>query len=135
MRLHFTGPAWEDYLHWQATDPNRLRRLNELIRDCMRQPFRGLGKPEPLKGDLAGWWSRRIDDEHRLVYRVAGSGEESLNLLGGVSSVPSVAVAGGAGGAVSATAVAPPPIYAFGSEATADQSLYVALGADEEASQ
>ena len=66
---------------------------------------------------------------------VAGSGEESLNLLGGVSSAPSVAVAGGAGGAVSATAVAPPPMYAFGSEATADQSLYVALGADEEASQ
>jgi toxin YoeB len=76
VRLHVTSHAWEDYLHWQASDPARLRRLNELIRDCMRQPFRGLGKPEPLKGDLAGWWSRRIDDEHRLVYRVAGSGEE-----------------------------------------------------------
>lgn len=66
--------AWEDYQHWQQTDAKLLARLNGLIRDSMRQPFRGTGKPEPLKGDLSGWWSRRLTSEHRLVYRVSGSG-------------------------------------------------------------
>ncbi len=72
MRLVFADRAWEDYLHWQATDPNVLERLNGLIRECQRTPFTGTGRPEPLKGDLAGWWSRRITLQDRLVYRVSG---------------------------------------------------------------
>lgn len=71
MNLTFTERGWAHYLHWQATDKAALRRLNGLIRKCLRQPFEGTGKPEPLRGDLAGFWSRRIDREHRLVYRVA----------------------------------------------------------------
>ena len=71
MKLVFSGTAWEDYLHWQATDKKLLQRINALIKECQRSPFQGIGKPEPLRGNLAGWWSRRIDHEHRLVYRVA----------------------------------------------------------------
>jgi toxin YoeB len=71
----FAARAWEDYLHWQAADPNTLERLNGLIKECMRSPFKGTGKPEPLRGDLQGWWSRRITLEDRLVYRIAGGGE------------------------------------------------------------
>lgn len=70
MNCVFTANAWADYQPWAETDPARLKRVNALIRDAARSPFQGLGKPEPLKGDLAGWWSRRIDEEHRLVYRV-----------------------------------------------------------------
>ena len=73
MRLVFADQAWEDYLHWQASDENTLQRVNDLIRECQRTPFKGMGKPEPLKGDLKGWWSRRITLEDRLVYRVSGS--------------------------------------------------------------
>lgn len=62
--------GWEDYLYWQQQDRKTLKRINELIRDTMRTPFSGIGKPEPLKGNLSGWWSRRITQEHRLVYRV-----------------------------------------------------------------
>lgn len=76
MRLVFAQQAWEDYLHWQRSDPNTLERLNLLIRECQRDPFKGTGKPEPLRGDLKGWWSRRITLEDRLVYRVAGSGPD-----------------------------------------------------------
>lgn len=72
MKLLWTSQAWEDYLFWQAGDADMLARINELLRDIRRQPFTGLGKPEPLKGSLAGWWSRRIDREHRIVYRVSG---------------------------------------------------------------
>lgn len=72
MKLLFTAHAWEEYLHWQKTDPKMLEKLNELIRDTKRNPFTGLGKPEPLKGDLTGFWSRRILAEHRLVYRITG---------------------------------------------------------------
>ncbi|MFE6748929.1 Txe/YoeB family addiction module toxin [Kitasatospora purpeofusca] len=68
MKLAFTPEGWDDYLYWQVADKKALRKLNELIKDTIRDPFRGLGKPEPLKGDLAGLWSRRISDEHRLVY-------------------------------------------------------------------
>ena len=75
MKLVFAVRAWEDYLHWQAADPNTLERLNGLIKECMRSPFKGTGKPEPLRGDLQGWWSRRITLEDRLVYRIAGRGE------------------------------------------------------------
>ena len=70
MRLTFQAHGWEDYLHWQETDRKMLRKLNGLIRECLRTPFTGTGKPEPLKGEFAGWWSRRIDQEHRLVYRI-----------------------------------------------------------------
>ncbi len=69
MQLVFMSPAWEDYLYWQKTDKKTLKRLNELIRQCQRAPYEGIGKPEPLRGNLSGWWSRRIDHEHRLVYR------------------------------------------------------------------
>ena len=75
MKQVFAARAWEDYLHWQTADPNTLERLNGLIKECMRSPFKGTGKPEPLRGDLQGWWSRRITLEDRLVYRIAGGGE------------------------------------------------------------
>lgn len=70
MNVSFTPNAWEDYLYWQKTDKRISRRINELIKDIMRSPFDGIGKPEGLKYDLAGKWSRRISDEHRLVYQV-----------------------------------------------------------------
>lgn len=70
LRLQFDDYAWEDYLFWQKTDKRILKRINELIKSARRTPFEGLGKPEALKGDLAGFWSRRIDREHRLVYTV-----------------------------------------------------------------
>lgn len=70
MRLSWDKDAWEDYLYWQQVDKQILRRINELIRECLRTPFEGKGKPEPLKGNLSGLWSRRITDEHRLVYEV-----------------------------------------------------------------
>lgn len=72
MKIVFDESAWDDYLHWQVADKKMLLRLNGLIRECMRTPFTGTGKPEPLKGRLSGWWSRRLDQEHRLVYRVDG---------------------------------------------------------------
>jgi len=75
MRLVFAPQAWEDYLHWQAEDRKVLERINALLKESMRDPFRGTGKPEPLSGNLSGWWSRRITGEHRLVYRVSGKGE------------------------------------------------------------
>jgi toxin YoeB len=75
VKLVCSEDAWEDYLHWQESDPAILERLNSLIRECRRTPFKGIGKPEPLKGDFAGWWSRRITLEDRLIYRVSGSGE------------------------------------------------------------
>ena len=74
MRLVFAQQAWDDYLHWQAHDRNVLERINALIKECQRDPFRGTGKPEPLRGDLKGWWSRRITLDDRLVYRVKGAG-------------------------------------------------------------
>ncbi len=67
--IHFTPEAWDHYLYWQENDKTILKKINLLIKDCVRDPFRGLGKPEPLKGNLSGYWSRRIDDEHRLVYK------------------------------------------------------------------
>jgi toxin YoeB len=68
MRLVWTKTAWKDYLYWQTNDKKKLKRINELIKATMREPFEGLGKPEALKHDLQGYWSRRIDSEHRLVY-------------------------------------------------------------------
>ncbi|MCL4476841.1 MAG: Txe/YoeB family addiction module toxin [Nitrospirae bacterium] len=71
MRLIFSEHAWEDYLYWQDTNRQMLKRINLLIREIMRDPFTGTGKPEPLKHGLSGYWSRRINDEHRIVYRPA----------------------------------------------------------------
>lgn len=71
MVLTFTENAWEDYLYWQKVDKKMVKKINSLIKDITRTPFSGIGKPEPLKYDLAGYWSRRIDQEHRLVYQVA----------------------------------------------------------------
>ena len=70
MNVSFTENAWEDYLYWQKADKRVIRRINELLKDIRRNLFEGLGKPEPLKYDLAGKWSRRITDEHRLVYQI-----------------------------------------------------------------
>ena len=72
-RIIFSKNAWEDYIYWQSEDRKILRKINILIRDIQSTPFEGKGKPEPLKYDLAGLWSRRIDREHRLVYRVEKS--------------------------------------------------------------
>jgi toxin YoeB len=68
VKLCFTKEGWEDYLFWQVADKKRLKKINKLLKDIQRSPFDGLGKPEPLKENLAGLWSRRIDQEHRLVY-------------------------------------------------------------------
>ena len=76
MNLGFTPQGWADYLYWQERDRDLLGRINQLIRDTSRSPFSGIGKPEPLSGELKGWWSRRITQEHRLVYRVYGSGNQ-----------------------------------------------------------
>lgn len=70
MRLIFSAEAWEDYLYWQHHDRKILKRINLLIKEIWRDPFQGIGKPEPLRHALAGYWSRRIDDEHRIVYRI-----------------------------------------------------------------
>jgi toxin YoeB len=73
MQTAFTDHAWEDYLYWQNNDTNALQKINDLIREIKRDPFKGSGKPEPLKGNLAGYWSRRITGEHRIVYRISGT--------------------------------------------------------------
>jgi toxin YoeB len=75
LKLVWSRDAWEDYLYWQANDADVLRKINSLIKECVRTPFVGSGKPEPLKGELRGFWSRRITREHRLVYREEGEGE------------------------------------------------------------
>ena len=68
--IRFTPAAWVDYTYWQGQDKKTLKRINILIEAASREPFQGLGKPEPLKGNLSGYWSRRVSDAHRLVYRV-----------------------------------------------------------------
>lgn len=70
MKIVFLSPAWEDYLYWQQADKNILKKINSLIKEIQRTPFEGSGKPEPLRHTLTGWWSRRLNLEHRLVYRV-----------------------------------------------------------------
>ena len=72
MKLIFAENAWEDYLYWQKTDKKMVRRVNTLIKETSRDPVAGIGKPEPLKHALAGYWSRRIDDTHRMVYKIEG---------------------------------------------------------------
>ena len=73
MKIQFSENAWEDYLYWQKTEKAIVKRINGLIHDIQRSPFDGIGKPEPLKHALSGFWSRRINDEHRLVYSVEGN--------------------------------------------------------------
>jgi toxin YoeB len=70
VKLIFAENAWDDYLYWQKTDKTILKRINALIKDITREPFEGIGKPEPLKHALSGYWSRRINDEHRIVYKI-----------------------------------------------------------------
>jgi toxin YoeB len=72
VRLIFSEQAWEDYLYWQKTNKKTLRRVNTLIKEIERSPFEGMGKPEPLKHALSGYWSRRINEEHRIVYKASG---------------------------------------------------------------
>ena len=72
MRLIFADAAWDDYLYWQQQDRRMVERINKLIKEAQREPFAGIGKPEPLKHALAGYWSRRITDEHRMVYKIDG---------------------------------------------------------------
>jgi toxin YoeB len=67
--IRFSSPAWEHYQYWMVQDKAMLRRINALVTECLRDPYNGIGKPEPLKHEFSGWWSRRIDQEHRLVYR------------------------------------------------------------------
>lgn len=76
LRVEFTPTGWEDYCHWVEVDAQMVVRIHELIKDIGGDPFKGLGKPEPLRHDLAGFWSRRITGEHRLVYAVAGDRKE-----------------------------------------------------------
>ena len=71
MKYIFVDETWEDYLYWQATDKKMLRRINDLLKDISRSPFSGIGKPEPLKFKYKGYWSRRINDEHRLIYKIS----------------------------------------------------------------
>jgi toxin YoeB len=72
MTLTFSSTAWDNYLYWQSTDKKILKRINLLVKDIRRSPYNGIGKPEPLKHGLSGYWSRRINDEHRIVYKVQG---------------------------------------------------------------
>ena len=78
----FTEDAWEDYLYWQTRDKKILKRINQLLQDIERNGYNGIGKPEPLRGDLSGFWSRRIDDEHRIVYRVTEDRVEIIQCRG-----------------------------------------------------
>jgi toxin YoeB len=73
MQTAFTDHAWDDYVYWQNNDIDTLQEINGIIREIKRDPFKGTGKPEALKGNLAGYWSRRITAEHRLVYRISGT--------------------------------------------------------------
>lgn len=74
MKLTFSSRAWEEYLYWQKADKAMVKRINALIKDSSRNPFEGIGKPEPLKHGLSGYWSRRINDEHRFVYKTTDDG-------------------------------------------------------------
>lgn len=71
MKLIFSEQAWDDYLYWQKIDKKLLERINAVIKDISRSPFEGIGKPEPLKNALSGYWSRRLNDEHRIVYKIS----------------------------------------------------------------
>jgi toxin YoeB len=82
VKVVWDREVWADYVAWQAQDTKVVARINALIAECQRHPFSGTGKPEPLKRNLSGWWSRRITSEHRLVYRVSGTGDaQALEIL------------------------------------------------------
>jgi toxin YoeB len=81
LRVHFTDHGWDEYIYWSRTDPEIHSRLNDLIDNARRTPLQGIGKPEPLKGDLAGFWSRRITREHRLVSAVEGKGDSQCIIV------------------------------------------------------
>ena len=82
MIVAFTDYGWEDYLYWQDCDSEILDKINDLIKEIKRDPFKGKGKPEPLRGNLKGYWSRRLTDEHRIVYRIEGKGEhQTLRII------------------------------------------------------
>lgn len=81
-RILFTEHAWEEYIYWHTQDKRTLRRINQLLRDIQRDPFDGIGKPEPLRGELSGFWSRRIDECNRIVYRVKDDIVELLQCKG-----------------------------------------------------
>jgi toxin YoeB len=72
LNLSFLPEAWEDYIYWQSRERKNLDRLNRLLQDICRNAYEGIGKPEPLSGNMSGWWSRRIDDAHRIIYRIEG---------------------------------------------------------------
>ncbi len=82
MKKIWFDEAWEDYIYWQTQDEKTLKRINMLLRDIEREYFDGIGKPEPLKGDMSGFWSRRIDDTNRLVYRIRGEVMEIVSCKG-----------------------------------------------------
>lgn len=82
MRKIWFDEAWDDYLYWQTQDRKTLKRINMLLKDIVRENFGGIGKPEPLKGDMSGFWSRRIDDVNRLVYRISGNVIEIVSCKG-----------------------------------------------------
>jgi len=70
LKKLWTDRGWEDYLYWQIQNKNMIKKINQIIKDIERNPFKGIGKPEPLKNNLSGWWSRKIDNKHRIVYRI-----------------------------------------------------------------
>ena len=82
MRKIWFDEAWDDYIYWQTKDKKTLKKINQLLKDIERGNFEGIGKPEPLKGDLSGFWSRRIDSVHRLVYRIQGDVLEVISCKG-----------------------------------------------------
>ena len=82
MNLQFSSAAWEEYCYWQGQDKKKLKRINEILKDIERNGYTGIGKPEPLKGNLFGWWSRRIDDSNRIVYRIVDENIEINNCRG-----------------------------------------------------
>lgn len=82
MQIQFSGNAWNEYLYWQTQDKRALKRINDLLQDIVRGGYQGIGKPEPLRGDLSGYWSRRVDDKNRLVYRIQGEMCEVIQCSG-----------------------------------------------------
>ena len=78
MKILFSGESWPEYCYFQKHEPKLSERIQLLIEECRRHPFKGIGKPEPLRGQLKGWWSRRINREHRLIYRVRSEGEAQM---------------------------------------------------------
>lgn len=83
MKINFTETGWRDYVYWEWQDKKTLKQINKLIEDIERNGYSGIGKPEPLRGNLSGWWSRRIDEKNRLVYRILGNEAVEISLCRG----------------------------------------------------